>query len=139
MQDITFQLNVIAVSVCFIAIALLLLLLVIFFLLLASYFRFSNRLDRLFRNLEAISEKTESIASFIDDEARRTKRSLDQFYDAVDSVTGSVSGIGKWFNGFTYNFSISNIVNSIVSLFTNRKNNYKDDSYKYKDEDDFDL
>ena len=76
MQDITFQINVIAISLAFIAISILILVLAIFFVLLAGYFRFTNRFDRILENIESISEKINNISIVVDEEANKAKTTL---------------------------------------------------------------
>jgi len=121
MEDIVFQINVIAISLAFIAIAILILSLAIFFILLASYFRFTNKFDKILDNIESISYKVNNIASFVDSETERAKRTLNDMHDAFDNISNSIYNFTSAARGWTENLSIANIIKSIINLFRGRQ------------------
>ena len=71
--------------------------------------------------MESISDKINNIASFVDSEADRTKRTLDDMHDAFDNITNSVYNFTSAARGWTENLSVANIIKSIINLFRDRQ------------------
>lgn len=114
MQDITFQINVIAISVAFIAISMLLVMLAIFFFLINFSYRFGDKLDTIINRLNDILERTESITNMVGDEVSKIKGNLEMVHGLFNSVGSGINNISNFARGF----SIKGIIAAVVKLFS---------------------
>lgn len=143
MEDFTFQINVMAISLAFIALILVIFILVIIFFILSFYFRFANKLDKVLSDVDAMSEKCSGLVDLVSDEVFRAKGKVDDIYNYVNIVSDKFIDIA----GFVQNFRIPSFIKALLSIFSRNNNNFTRTSTKSgarrenkkSDDDNFDF
>lgn len=118
MEEFTFQINVMAISLAFIALVAVVVLLVFLFFLLSFYFRFANKLDKVLSDMDAISKKCSIIVDLVSDEVSRAKDKMDNVYYTINAISDKFLRLSN----FVQDFRVPKFIKALCSLFS--KKNY---------------
>lgn len=111
--DITFQMNVIAVSIAIVAFMLLAFTIVLVLILL-SFRQYHGKIDKILDKLDGVIDNINDISTIVSEEADRIKDSLVNVHSIIDDV----GGMSKTFTKNVKNFGgFRDILYAIVSMF----------------------
>ena len=122
MEDFTFQINTMAVSLAVIAFVVVAFLLVVIIFMFLFYFRFANKLDKILRDINIHSEKCNVLLDLVTDEVSRAKDQIDGVYYSINAITDKVLR----FSSFVQDFKVPNFIKALFALFSTKKYDSRD-------------
>ncbi len=117
MEEFTFQINIMAISLAVIAFIIVVFLLVVIGFLFLFYFRFANKFDKILSDINVASEKCNILLDLASDEVSRAKDKMDSVYYSINLVTEKALK----FSSFIQDFKVPNFVKALFSLFSTKK------------------
>ena len=117
MEEFTFQINTMAISLAVIAFVVVAFLLVIIVFLFSFYFRFANKFDKILGDINTHSEKCNILLDLVTDEVSRAKGQIDGVYYSINAVTDKILR----FSSFIQDFRVPNFIKALFSLFSTKK------------------
>ena len=122
LEDFTFQINTMAVSLAVIAFVVVAFLLVVIIFMFLFYFRFANKLDKILRDINIHSEKCNVLLDLVTDEVSRAKDQIDGVYYSINAITDKVLR----FSSFVQDFKVPNFIKALFALFSTKKYDSRD-------------
>jgi len=122
MEEFTFQINVMAISLASIALVAIIFILVFVFLLLSFYFRFANKLDKVLSDINTISEKGNVLVSLVSDEVSKAKDKMDSVYYTMNTISNKLLSVSN----FIQDFRVPKFIKALFSLFSKKNYNSLD-------------